>query len=613
MRLGTLAIVAALGLLAGPGAARAADQTTQYRVDPQHSNAVPDSPLQPPLKLRWQANLGGTASNVVVADGRVFYVRNPGTGLEITGLSASDGSLLWSRTWPAKTWGLNGLAYDGGRLFWVRNHGVDYPYDVHVEAIHPATGATLWNSNLHAGYGAGAYPAVANGELYVLGNSPGSLLYALKQSDGTERWPVRSLHSGDNSTPTLDGSTVYVSLAGPQTYAFDRATGAERWHYGGCCTGGGGSTTMLFDGRLYAQDGLIHRATDGLVVGNYSQGGEPSWSGAQGVAYGYNGLRGFGPGFDATRWTFRVDEYTSLAPPLIAGAYAYTSTTDFSPYELLALRLSDGAPAWCLPITEQPPGTQSSSPPYPVAAGNGLLLVVNGYGLAAFESGGAPSDCSASGTTPAGSGQPSTSPPAGPGLRLTARRRDLRRGERTRVVARLSGLGDVSGRKVVLEIDRWPLDGRFERAARGTTGREGTAAFAYTPSRNAQLRARLAGAPRLVSEPVTVYADLPVTVRKRGAGGRHPRLRVKLLAPARARILQRPVFAYLARGSEPWTRVDRGRWRLARRAATATLRFPRGALRRGDHWLVCTRERTPDAFGRPRPLDPLCGQPTLAR
>jgi hypothetical protein len=134
-----------------------------------------------------------------------------------------------------------------------------------------------------------------------------------------------------------------------------------------------------------------------------------------------------------------------------------------------------------------------------------------------------------------------------------------------------------------------------------------------TPSRNAQLRARLVGAPGLISEPVTVYADFPVTVRKRGAGGRHPRLRVKMLAPAGARVLQRPVFAYLARGSEPWTRVDRGRWRSARRTATVTLRFPRGALRRGDHWLVCTRERKPDAFGRPRPLDPLCGQPTLAR
>jgi hypothetical protein len=53
--------------------------------------------------------------------------------------------------------GLNGLAYDGGRLIWVRNHGVDYPYDMHVAAIDPATGATIWNNNLHAGYGAGAY------------------------------------------------------------------------------------------------------------------------------------------------------------------------------------------------------------------------------------------------------------------------------------------------------------------------------------------------------------------------------------------------------------------------------------------------------------------------
>ena len=76
-------------------------------------------------------------------------------------------------------------------------------------------------------------------------DSPGSLLYALRQSDGGERWPAKSLPSGDDSTPSLDGSNVYVSLAGPQTYAFDRATGAERWHYSGRCTGGGGSTTMV--------------------------------------------------------------------------------------------------------------------------------------------------------------------------------------------------------------------------------------------------------------------------------------------------------------------------------------------------------------------------------
>ena len=43
----------------------------------------------------------------------------------------------------------------------------------------------------------------------------------------------------------------------------------------------------------------------------------------------------------------------------------------------------------------------------------------------------------------------------------------------------------------MVDIDRWPLDGGFKRAARVETGREGKAVFAYRPSRNAQLRARL--------------------------------------------------------------------------------------------------------------------------
>jgi outer membrane protein assembly factor BamB len=515
MRLGILAAVAVLGLFMGPAVARAADETTQYRVNPQHSNSVPDSPLQPPLRLRWQANLGQLASNVVVAGGRVFYVRHPGTDPEITALRASDGAMLWSRTWMAKTWGLNGLAFDGGRLFWVRNHSEHYPYDVHVEAIDPATGATIWNRNIPSGYGAGSHPTVANGELYLLGNASSSMLHALRQSDGADRWPAKSLSSGDNSTPSLDGSNVYVSLAGAQTYAFDRTTGAERWHYGGCCTGGGGTTTMVFGGRLFAQDGLIHDTSNGLVVGSWSGRGLPSWSGDSGVAHLFNKLRGFGPSYEATRWEFGIDEYTSLSLPFVAGAYAYTSTTDWSPHELMALRLGDGARVWCQPITEQPPGTQSNSAPYPVAAGHGLLFVSSGYGLAAFESGGPPSDCNTAPVTPSGSPAP-----AGPALRLTAGRRALRLGQRTKVVGRLSGLPNSSGQTIAVDLDEWPLDGKFKRAARGKTASDGTFAFKYVPRRNAQLRARLIGEPRLVSQPVVVYADFPITVRKRDAGGR---------------------------------------------------------------------------------------------
>jgi hypothetical protein len=602
MRLGFLAAVAVLGLLVGPVGARAADETTQYRVDPQHSNAVPESPLQPPLRLRWQANLGQVISNVVVAGGRVFYVRNPGTEQEITALRASDGAVLWSRTWMAKTIGLNGLAFDGGRLFWVRYHNAVYPYDVHVEAIDPGTGGTIWNRNIESGYGAGSYPTAADGELYLLANDSASKLYALRQSDGADRWPAQTLTSGDDSTPSLDGSNVYVSLAGAQTYAFDRGTGALRWHHRGCCTGGGGTTTVVFGGRLFAEYGHIHDTGSGQVVGSWSTAGLPTWSGATGVAYGSAKLRGFGPSYETTRWEFGIDQYTDLSPPLIAGSHVYTTTTDFSPYALMALRLSDGARVWCQ-------DTPTGFPPEPVAAGHGLLIVIHGHTLAAYESGGPPSDCT--GSLVSRSGQAPQQPR--PRLRLTVRRRNLLLGERTKVVGRLSGLPNPGGRAITISVDPWPFDGKFKRAARGRTASNGTVAFRYAPRRNAQLRARLIGEPGLISRPVKVYADFPMTVRKRDAGGRRPQLRVRILAFPSAKIRRRLVFGYLARGTNPWRRVARGRWRLGTRTASVKLRYPRGRLRPGDKWLVCTRERKPDAFGRPHPIDPVCGRRTLPR
>jgi len=356
--------------------------------------------------------------------------------------------------------------------------------------------------------------------------------------------------------------------------------------------------------RSLTPDQMIRRTSDGAVTGSWRQGGLPSGSGDRGVAEtivdSFNVLLGFGPGYDATRW--RLDPHTWLTPALIAARHAYTTTLDFSD-RLMALRLDDGKRDWCVALTGPQRGHVLHDP-YPLAAGDGMLFVRNNYALAAFESGGRPSNCAGPG--PAAPADPPAARPS-PALRLTARRKSVEIGRRTRLVARLSGVARESGRRIALEVDKWPLDGRFVRARRGTTGRGGATRFAYAPRRNARLRARLLGAPTLVSEPVTIYADFARRVRKLDAGGRHPRLRVKIRAPAR--VLRRPVFAYLARGTEPWTRVDRGRWDRSK----VTLRYPRGALADGDRWLVCTRERKPDAFGRPRPRDPLCGQQTLPR
>jgi hypothetical protein len=104
-----------------------------------------------------------------------------------------------------------------------------------------------------------------------------------------------------------------------------------------------------------------------------------------------------------------------------------------------------------------------------------------------------------------------------------------------------------------------------------------------------------------------------MTVSKRDAGGSRPRLRVRIYASPRAQVLRRTVYGYLARGTKPWRRVARGGRQPGKRSVSVTLRYPHGRLRPGDRWLVCTRERKPDAFGRPHAIDPLCGRRTLPR
>ncbi|MDQ3740546.1 MAG: PQQ-like beta-propeller repeat protein, partial [Actinomycetota bacterium] len=344
------ALLVVLAALAPLPAAQAADETTQYLANVGHTNSVPDSPLQPPLKLRWRADLGHVASNVLVTGGRVFYVREPGTGTQLTALGTADGSQLWSQ--PV-TGGAT-LAADGGRLFVVGDSSDDYPYSVLVRALDPATGNQLWSRTIESEYGAGSHPTAANGQLFLLAASGGTSLYGLRQSDGQNLWPPKGLVSGDGSAPALDGDSVYVSLPAHRTYAFRRSDGTERWQSKGCCTGGGGLTPVLNDGRLYGYDGLIHQTSDGLIVGEWTS--LPVWSGDVGVVREDTTLRGIGPDYGTTRWTATLpSSYSGYSFPFIAGQHVYTGTQD----ELRANRLGDGGEAWCV-RPELPAGTDYS-------------------------------------------------------------------------------------------------------------------------------------------------------------------------------------------------------------------------------------------------------------
>lgn len=610
------AVLAALA--AAPGPALAADETTNHRIDAQHSGGAPDSPVTPPLRMRWRADLGRLQSNVIVAGNRVFYVRQPSTGLKLTALDVASGRELWSQ--DVTPWVL--LAYDEGRLYAVGSVGEHGEADVLARALDPATGAELWSKQFEESYGLGWFPTAAGGQLFFVGHSGYSHLYGLRGSDGASLWPRQSLSSGGHSSPAVDDTSVYVSLAGHQTYAFERSTGELRWHNAGCCTGGGGTNPIVRDGLVYAERGLVHRASDGLIVGREIRY-FPFFLGDGGVQLSDQALRGFGPDLATTRWQVAYDT-SDVTAPLPAGSHVFLGGTSHSGPLLRVLRNSDGGEAWCQRL-EFPPGSESSqSSDYqtpPVAAGNGVVIVSVGYGLAAFESGGQPSTCGEPGRTPA------TAPPrqpaatavsptaaAGPALRLSVGRRKLYLGQRTNVAGALRGMPGLGGHAVALELDEWPFDDRWVVAERLRTAPDGTFAAKLEPRRNVRIRARLVADPRATTNPIEVFADFPWRARVRGRGGPRPTIVLEVAAFRGAQIRRKRVYGYLTRGrTRPWRLVARKRWTLTRRSATVRLRYPRGRLGRRDHWLVCVPERVPDAFGRPSEIERRCGARTLPR
>jgi outer membrane protein assembly factor BamB len=582
--------------------------------NPQHDGELSGSPLRPPLAVRWDVRLGAVTSNVLVADGRVMFVRSDAANAtQLTALDAATGAHLWSVATPAAR-----IAYDGGRVFATQGTG--------VAAFSAQTGARLWTRDLQADYGV-PHVVADGGVVYALVAKPASRVVALRAVDGGDVWTSPALSSGD-SAPALDAERVYVGFGGGQTYALSRATGQIAWHHATCCSGGGGTTVVVHGGRLFAEawtPKVLDPAT-GQMIGSYinqngGDGSQPAFAGDLGIFRTLGGLIAAGSD-GTTRWSFPAPAQR----PVTAGGYAYTVVGSFGidePAGLVAVDLATGTPAWCadLAIRPYPDGHAG-----PVSGGNGLFVVGVDVRLVAFGNGGTGSTCGAApappppapaATTPEGRARGSAaevSSPAGPGPHVTLRaaRTRLVRGQRTRLTGTVSGIA-AAGRRVRIEADDHPF-GRFRTLARVRTRADGTYSALLKPAKNVRLRAILEGT-AVRTEALTVWAELRVAIRRLGAGGKRPRVQVTVLAPPSAGIRKRRVVFYVAAAADTsWQRVTSRRWkRRGRVTLIATAGFPAGRLIDADRVLICTREPRPDAFGEPAATDRTCGARRLPR
>jgi outer membrane protein assembly factor BamB len=390
MRVALLIAVASLCALAvGPAAsAGGSDLAVTYQVDVAHSGVQSDDQLAPPFSRRWKVTLPSTVSYPLIAGGYVYVtVANPSSyGSALYALRQSDGSTAWSKPIPG-TYYFSNAAYDAGRVFVVNFDGL-------LQAFDAVTGALLWAKQLPGQYAFTAPPTASAGVVYVGGAGSGGTLYSVDESSGNVL-ATRPVENGDDSSPALSGSAVFVSYACNQAYGFSTPGLSPLWHYSTFCEGGGGKTTVYASGRVYTRDffdNLVLDAATGNLIRSWAPQGSPTpsapavdsttiYSSRQGVLTAQAVADG------SALWSFTGDGQLATAPLVLSTSSGEFVVEGSGSGQLYALDASTGAVVWHTDV-----GTPMANPEEQnlvtvrtgLGAGQSLLVVPAGATLSAY-------------------------------------------------------------------------------------------------------------------------------------------------------------------------------------------------------------------------------------
>ncbi|HTS35223.1 MAG TPA: PQQ-binding-like beta-propeller repeat protein [Candidatus Solibacter sp.] len=325
-----------LVLLAPVLCAAQTDLSVTYQINPQHTGAVSTPNVLPPLKVKWSVDMGDTVSYPLIAQNMIFVtVGSLNSGqVNLYGLDAGSGSTIWGPVpIPQGAYWWAAAAYDNGMIFVVPNtvsgfgNGAIYTFDAN-------DGHALWTAILPGQYFFTAPPTVGNGMVYTGGAGSGGTLYAVRETDGEVMWTA-SVENGDNSSPVVTPTAVYVSYVGPQTYKFVPKTGHQIWHYSGPGEGGGGATPVLYNGLLYVRDwasdlgqnGDIFNAATGALAGSFEADFAPAFTKNTAFYVQAAGLTAVDVTSGATVWTASPNNGSYSTPPIVVNGIVYVGTS----------------------------------------------------------------------------------------------------------------------------------------------------------------------------------------------------------------------------------------------------------------------------------------------
>lgn len=299
-----------------------------YQINATHVGHQASDQLSLPLCKRWSKvfTANERVSYPVVADGRVYFTvtlagQQPPT-TQLFALDAVTGNTVWGPTKFVAKFFWSALAYDAGHVYLVSGDGKLTSFD-------GATGAVQWQFQAVGQTVFTSAPTVWGGKIYLSGYGSGGTVYAVNQANGSPAWSA-PVEGGNQSSPAVDATGVYVSYHGPHAYAFDPSSGTELWHHTSLQSGGTGQDTALMGGRLYVRDvgaNMMLSAVDGSELGPFTSTTIPAFVDSANAVFVSGGAMQSRqlPSMTQT-WSFAGDGKIVTAP-LVVGAHVVVGSS----------------------------------------------------------------------------------------------------------------------------------------------------------------------------------------------------------------------------------------------------------------------------------------------
>jgi outer membrane protein assembly factor BamB len=355
------------------------DESVAFHVGSAHDGRVVGGHERPPLARRWTRALGSSVSYPLVTNGRVFATATT-TGALSTSLFALDATTgldLWG---PLDIGGSSvGLTAGAGLVFTLNGSGF-------LQAFDQVSGHPVWIADVVGQYSFTSAPTYRNGMVFTGAAGSGGTVYGFSALTGELVW-TSSVANGDNSSPAVTDSGVYVSYACQQDYAFVPATGVLRWHHSTGCSGGGGTTAAVAGGRFWSPGSglggsvVLDDAT-GEVTGTFPGGPLPAFDGQKGFFLDGRILKAKDLTTMAPLWSAAGDEQFVTAPIVVNGYVYEGSSTGM----LFAFDETTGEVAWSANVGEALSASTFWGQGPGLAAGAGLIVVPTASSLVAFGS-----------------------------------------------------------------------------------------------------------------------------------------------------------------------------------------------------------------------------------